>query len=169
MLEKNIEENEEPKSYFDLDNPIEDEYYKGIKNLIKCKNCGKIIKDPMMCKECQGAFCKKCTEETNGEHKCADPSFVENISANFLLKNLKYLCQNCKDEVKQEKIESHLKEGCIQNEKPSTLIEEIFRKKSLEPVTQEELKKLPGQSKNVNHVTCKIFLLNINWYLILLI
>ena len=49
MLEKRKDENDED-NFFDLDNPIEDEYYKGIKKLIKCSNCGKIVKDPMMCK-----------------------------------------------------------------------------------------------------------------------
>ena len=160
MLEKRYEKNDED-NYFDLDNPIEDEYYKGIKKLIKCNNCGKIIKDPMMCKECQAAFCKKCTEEINVQHKCKNPSFVENMSASFLLKSLKYLCQNCKVEVKQEQIEKHLEEGCVLNDKPTKLYDEIFRKKQLETVTNDEIKKLPEEKKDVNHITCKI---SFNYY-----
>jgi len=40
-----------------------DDYYKGIKSLIQCKYCNKILKDPMMCKECQGAYCNNCIDE----------------------------------------------------------------------------------------------------------
>ena len=155
MLEKRKDEDDED-NFFDLDNPIEDEYYKGIKKLIKCSNCDKIVKDPMMCKECQASFCKKCIEETNEQHKCKEPSFIENVSATFLLKNLKYLCQNCKVEVKQEQIEKHLDEGCASNDNPTKLYNEIYRTKQLETVSKDEIKKLPEEKKDVNHITCKI-------------
>ena len=157
MLEREIEEDEEDsKSYFDEDNPIEDEYYKGIKNLIQCKYCNKIIKDPMMCKDCQGGFCNKCISELNKKnHKCKKPSYVKNISAISLLKNIKYLCNNCKNEIKQENIETHLKEGCVKNENPTKLMDEIFRKKTLQKLTQDEIKNLSEEKENVNHLTCK--------------
>lgn len=154
MLEREIENDFE--QYFDENNPIEDDYYKGIKNLIQCKYCNKILKDPMMCKECQGAFCNNCIDELNrNNHKCKKPSYDKNKSAISLLKNVKYLCNNCKSEIKQENIETHLKEKCVKNENPTKLMDEIFRKKTLQKLNQDEITKLSDEKDNVNHLTCK--------------
>ena len=81
MLEKEIEDDLEP--YFDENNPIEDDYYKGIKSLIQCKYCNKILKDPMMCKECQGAYCNNCIDELNSDnHKCKKPLIIAKMKLN---------------------------------------------------------------------------------------
>ena len=48
-----LEDNDNSDIYFTDDCLIEDEYYNGIKDLIKCKFCHKILKDPMMCNDCQ--------------------------------------------------------------------------------------------------------------------
>jgi len=156
MLERDIEDIENIGPYFDENSPIEDEYYKGIKNLVVCNYCNKILKNPMMCIECQGAFCQKCTDElTDENHKCKKPTYSKNQGAIALLKNLKYLCNNCKNEIKQENIEAHLNEGCAKNENPTKLMDEIFRKKTLQKLTQDEIKKLSEEKKKVNHLTCK--------------
>jgi len=154
MLERDIEDIENIGPYFDENSPIEDEYYKGIKNLVVCNYCNKILKNPMMCIECQGAFCQKCTDElTDENHKCKKPTYSKNQGAIALLKNLKYLCNNCKNEIKQENIEAHLNEGCAKNENPTKLMDEIFRKKTLQKLTQDEIKKLSEEKKKVNHLT----------------
>ena len=97
-------------SYFDENSLIEDGYFNSIKSLITCKYCNKILKEPMMCNECQGKFCKNCIEELGKDnHKCESPVYIENTNAKSLLGTLKYLCKNCKSEIKGSDIENHLK------------------------------------------------------------
>ena len=147
---------EDITSYFDENSLIKDDYYNSIKNLIKCKYCNKILKEPMMCKECQLAICKNCIDNLNKDnHECENPVFTKNTQAISLLGTLKYLCQNCKGEIKGDDIENHLKNGCIKNNNPTKLIDAIFRKKVLTKLDKEEIKKLSEQKDKVNHLSSK--------------
>ena len=151
MLKGDIK-NLEP--YFDENNPIEDDCYNAIKDLIKCEYCAKILKDPMMCNECQRTYCNKCIDKLNSDnHDCKKLSFFQSMEAISLLNKLKYLCKNCKSEIKKENIETHLKEVCIKKENPSKLKNEIYKKKSLQKLTRDEIKKL--KKEKVKHKTCK--------------
>ena len=157
-------------SYFDKNILIEDDHYNSIKSIIQCKYCNKILKEPMMCKECLGAFCKNCIDELGkNNHKCESPVYVENTNAKALLGTLKYLCKNCKSEVKGSDIENHLKEGCEKNENPSKLMDCIFRKKSLTKLKQEEIKKLEDKKTNMYHISSKIFIFIIFSTLVILL
>lgn len=152
-----MKENQEDDVFFDDSCLIEDDYYSSIKELIKCKICKKILKEPMMCLGCQSAFCKNCTDNLNQEnHSCENPKYQENKTAISLLKTLKYLCKNCKSEVKAGDIENHLEKGCQKNENPTKYINEIFRKQSLIRLNHDEIKKLSENKKKVNHITSKI-------------
>ena len=151
-----MKEYQEEEFYFGDKDLIEDDYYNGIKDLIKCKYCHKILNEPMMCLKCQGTFCKKCTNELVMEtHQCENPTYVENKSAIFMLQNLKYLCPNCKTEIKQSDIEKHIKEGCNKVDNPTKLMDEIFRKKALRKVNKDDIKKLSEQKQNINYITSK--------------
>ena len=86
-------------------------------------------------------------------HKCENPKYAKSKQTIEILGKLKYLCKNCKKEIYQAYIEDHLKEGCIKNDKPIKLIDEIYRKKSLKKLNDDEIKKLPG--KNINHISGK--------------
>lgn len=144
--------------YFDEDSLIENEYYNSVKNMIECKYCQKIFKEPMMCMKCFGTFCKKCTEEMGNEcHECKDPKYVQNKQTIDLLGKLKYLCKNCNKEILKVDIEDHLKERCVKNENPTKLMDEIYRKKKLIKLNEDEIKKLYG--KKINHISCKNLLL----------
>ena len=161
MLEKQINDIE---SYFDENSLIENEYYNGIKDSIKCKYCNNILKEPMMCEKCQGAYCKKCTEGILNEihHKCENPSYIENKLAKTLLGNLKYLCKNCKREIKQSDIEKHLKTKCVKNDNPSKYIDELYRKQKLIKLDSDEIKKIPGNK--MNHISGKKLLFIFLYY-----
>ena len=148
------ESNKNLESYFDENSPIKDDFFNAFKNMIACRYCGEILKDPLICIECQESFCSKCTKELNKKiHQCIHPSFQKNISAISLLENVKYLCNNCKNVIPKKNIEKHLKDGCIKIENP--LINEIFRKESLQKLTDDELKNLSKEKNNINHLTCK--------------
>ena len=147
---------EDINSYFDENSLIEDDYYNNIKNLIKCKYCNKILKEPMMCKECLGSFCKNCIDELGKDnHKCKSPVYIENTNAKSLLGTLKYLCKNCKSEIKGSDIENHLKEGCISNRNMSKLFDAIYRKEKLRKLSPDEIKRLSNENFSVNHISCK--------------
>ena len=142
--------------YFDDDCLIHDEYYNSVKNLIKCNFCHKILQEPMMCLDCQSPFCKNCKDELeNFNHKCEKPTYVQNKNAISLIGQLKYLCKNCKTEVKELDIENHIKEGCLKNENPTKLINSIYRKKALKKLTQQEIKRITEENKKVNHISGK--------------
>ena len=159
MTEKN---NINVNSYFDEDCIIKNEYYNNVLKLIKCKFCDHIFREPMMCKTCQETFCKNCTKKLkkikNEIHPCKNPSFVNNINLNVILGKIKYLCKNCKKEIKQDDIESHTKEGCIQNEQPIKLMEYITRKNSIRKLNNDEKRILERKNIKINHISSKNFL-----------
>ena len=152
----------ENEPYIDDDCLIEDEYYNNVKDTIKCEYCKQILKQPMMCKECMKTFCNKCTKNSQKKkdkkdkkgHNCKKAKYTDNITANKIMSKLKYLCKNCKNEIKKEDIENHLKEGCETNENPSGFLDCIFRKKALRQLNQEEIKALNNKKKN--HLSGKI-------------
>ena len=147
---------EDITSYFDENSLLEDDYYNNIKNLIKCKYCNKILKEPMMCRECLGTFCLNCIEELGKDnHKCESPVYIENTNAKSLLGTLKYLCKNCKNEIKGKDIENHLKDGCKKNLNPSKLMDAIYRKEKLRKLSPGEIKKLSDENTKVNHISSK--------------
>ena len=158
MLEKRIEV-EEP--YFDDDCLIENEYYNDIKDIIKCNYCSQILKEPMICLSCQLPFCKKCTKNAakkkNIYHKCKKPKYDENKNVINTMAKLKYLCKNCKMEIKKENIEEHLKVGCEKNENETKYMDAIRRKKSLTKLSKEEIRNLGLRNKRMNHISGKIF------------
>ena len=159
--------------YIDDDCLIEDELYKDIKDTIKCKYCNEILKEPMMCIVCGESFCNNCIKkmqkDKKNSHKCKKAKYVKNQNTIKLMGKLKYLCKNCKYEIKKEDIENHLKEGCEKNENPSKLMDCIFRKKSLTKLKQEEIKKLEDKKTNMYHISSKIFIIIIFSALVILL
>ena len=92
------------ESYFDENSPIKDDFFNAFKNLISCRYCGEILKDPLNCIECQGSFCSKCTKELNKKnHNGYIHHSKKNIIAISLLENVKYLCNNCKNVIPKKK------------------------------------------------------------------
>lgn len=150
---------EDMTSYFDENSLIEDEFYKSYQNLIKCKYCNKILKDPMMCQKCETGFCKNCIDELDQDnHKCEKPVYVQNLNAKYLLGKLTYLCKNCKAEIKGADIENHLKEGCVKNENPTKFMNAIYRKEALRKLNQSEITELNNIKNKVNHISGKILI-----------
>ena len=150
--------------YIDDDCLIEDEVYNAIKDTIKCQYCHQILKNPVMCNICCEAFCNNCVKkmqkDKKNRHKCKRAKYIKNQNIIKTMGKLKYLCKNCKNEIKQEDIENHLKDGCERNVNPSKLMDCIFRKKLLTKLNKEELKKLKDEKKKIHHITSKIFIIN---------
>jgi hypothetical protein len=154
-----MKENVKDNLYFDEDCLIEDDYYRSIKSMIICGFCNKTLKEPMMCSQCQGGFCKACTEKfkkKNDKHKCKKPKYKPYLNISSILGKIKYLCKNCKYEIKQEDIENHLKNGCEKNENPTKLLGVTYKKNLLKKLNEEEKSKLSENSGNVSHISGKI-------------
>jgi len=138
----------EKEEYFSDDCIVEDNLYLGIKDMIICPLCNKILKEPYMCSECQNVYCKKCLEDYSNLKKCPkdekNTKFIHSIAKNDLLSKLKYKCKNCLKEVVQTDIKAHLESNCESNnnnyESEKTLAEIIQTKKELIKLSKEEMK-----------------------------
>ena len=139
---------------------IDDDTYREIKDLIKCNKCNKILKEPMLCKSCQTTYCKSCIEDWSQNYNhcpnnCENPEYVKSIDKSALLSTLKFLCNNCKEEVKYNNVESHLKLGCQTNQTTSKLFQTITKKKKLRKLTSEEVQRVKDEGEKINHLSSK--------------
>ena len=107
------------KDYFPEESVVKDSIYMMMKDTIICKLCNKIIKNPMMCTNCQKTYCKNCLNNwvNTCPNNCENPNYVENKSAIDILSKLKYECQNCGKQIKSKDINSHLDSNCIKKSK----------------------------------------------------
>ena len=135
------------EEYFSDDNIIEEGYYIGIKDLITCPLCSKIIKDPYMCNICQKNYCKKCLEKDYKLKTCPNEkiqtTFSPYINFNTLISKVQYRCKNCLNIVVQSDIKTHLESNCKKAErvkKEKTLAEIIQTKKGLIKLSPKEVK-----------------------------
>ena len=135
------------EEYFSDDFIIEDGYYIGIKDLILCPLCCKILKEPYICNECQKVYCKKCLEKDYRLKICPEnkiqTKFSPDVNSNRLISNLKYRCRNCLEIVVQSDIKTHLESNCRKAErviKEKTLSEIIQTKKELIKLSLNEVK-----------------------------
>ena len=134
---------------------IEDEVYAGIKDIIKCKYCFKILKEPMICRDCQNVYCKACIDKKPNICKCKNPDYVPSIDKKAVLSMLKYRCKNCKKEVKYNEVESHLNKGCKKNLTETKLIEQIYKKKKLKKLSYDEIGEITNKGQKINHLSSK--------------
>ena len=146
--------------YIDDDCVIKDENYFMIKSLILCELCNKILKSPMMCSSCQKNFCKDCIEkwEDNYAHcpnKCNNPTYIKNNDKLAILSLLKFICKNCKEEVKYNDIQTHVNSNCNRNENQSKLSDILYKKKRLKQLTKEEMYYIKQRKGKITYITSK--------------
>ena len=138
---------------------IQDDVYSGIKDIIKCKLCSKILKEPMICRECQNVYCKTCIDKSANKKKicpnCQNPDYVPSIDKKTVLSMLKFRCKNCKNEIKYNDVESHLNTGCKKNVTENKLIEQIYKKKELKKLTPDEIEEVRNKGHKINHLSSK--------------
>lgn len=160
----------ENKPYITDDCVIKDETYFGFQNLVKCDICQKILKDPMMCKNCQKVFCKSCIEREKScpNKNCMENEFVESKDKKVMLSMLKFLCSNCKEEIKYEDVEKHLSSGCKKRENELRLSDSFYKRKALKKLTPEEIAEARNKGHKIYQLSGKIkILFKFNIYLYL--
>ena len=146
--------------YITDDCVIENETYLDIKDCIKCGLCKKILKDPIICKNCQNNYCKVCIDKwklikKECPNRCQEPYYDKSADKPFILSMLKFLCRNCKEEVKYNDIESHLRSRCKTINNPSKLYDVIYKKKKLKKLSSDEVEKVKKEGHNINHISSK--------------
>ena len=78
---------------------------------------------------------------------------------------LTFLCRNCKEEIKYDDVESHLKSGCKTVLNPSTLFDFIYRKKILKKLESAAVARIKKEGHEINHISSKIkYIILINSY-----
>lgn len=151
----------EDNAYINDDCILENEAYKIFKDKIICDLCKKILKEPIICKNCQQNYCKVCIDEwKKKENKCPNncnkPDYAKSVDKPGILAMLTFLCRNCKEEIKYNDVESHLKSGCKKVKNPTKLIDFIYRKRKLYKLTKDEVKKVKEEGHTIRHISSKI-------------
>ena len=150
---------------------IENEAYQIFKDKIKCDLCHKILKDPIICKKCQNNYCKICIDKWKKKNKkkcpnnCKKADYDKSADKPGILAMLTFLCRNCKEEIKYDDVESHLKSGCKTVLNPSTLFDFIYRKKILKKLESAAVARIKKEGHEINHISSKIkYIILINSY-----
>ena len=131
---------------------IKDDSYKLIKDIIYCQECKNILKEPMFCINCQNICCKNCIKN----NCCINPNYILSKDKVHTLSILKFLCKNCKKEIKYDDVQSHLNSKCETNKNPTKYMDLIYNKKEkkLRKLDKDEIKTLTN--KPINHLSSKL-------------
>ena len=131
---------------------IKDDSYKSIKDIIYCQECKNILKEPMFCINCQNICCKNCIKN----NCCINPNYILSKDKVHTLSILKFLCKNCKKEIKYDDVQSHLNSKCETNKNPTKYMDLIYNKKEkkLRKLDKDEIKTLTN--KPINHLSSKL-------------
>ena len=153
-----MEENNE-NEYFCDECIIQDANFLAFNSLMKCHICNKILKNPMMCVNCQGIFCKKCIEKWQEKNEkcpnnCNQPNYAQNKDKIALLSMIKYKCKNCKEIVNYYDVDYHLGLKCG-NAKENRLVDIIYKKRKLNRLTDDEVKQIKESKIPINYLTSK--------------
>ena len=146
------------EDYFPEESVVKDSIYMLMKDTITCSLCNKIIKNPMMCTNCQKTYCKNCLNNwvNTCPNNCANPQYIKSLGVIDILSKLKYECQNCGKQIKSEDIKSHLDSNCVKIlKKAKTLAEEFKTKKTLRKLTTEEAEKMRNEGKEISYLSSK--------------
>ena len=79
------------------DTVIEDTIFSVFKDSVICPLCSNILINPVMCMNCQSAYCKKCIDEWSEKdkkcpNKCENPNYKKSIEKINILSKLKFKC-----------------------------------------------------------------------------
>ncbi len=105
---------DEEEPFFEEQDIVNQEYYKGIKSMVNCPICLNIIEDPVQCDKCQHYFCSECIKQLNKcPFRCENNSYIPSLNCKNLLSELKIKCK-CGKEFGYDFIKKHKEEECSQ-------------------------------------------------------
>ena len=137
------------------DTVVEDAIYLGFKDSVICPICSNILINPVMCMNCQNAYCQKCIDgwskkDNKCPNRCENPNYKKNIEKNNILSKLKFKCQKCGEEILYNNVKSHL-ESCNPNSNSvknnNNAQNNNTRTKRLKKLTKKELDTMKQKEK----------------------
>ena len=133
---------------------IHDTFYESFKESIICSICNNIFINPVMCMNCQNAYCKKCTQNWSLKNKncpngCNSPNYQRSLAKNDILSKLNFKCTQCGNEILYDNIEKHY-DSCKKNAQINP-----FRKSKIEKLSNEEMEKLIKKGDALTNITSK--------------
>ena len=145
---------------------IKDDLYNIFKNSIECSLCLNILINPVMCLNCQNAFCKKCIDNWSKKsqqcpNRCDNPNYQKSIGKNDILSKLKFKCKGCDNPIPYDNIRKHYSECCpdkIPEEKETNKIVEnnnTQKQSKFEKLSREEIELLKNKGNDITYITGK--------------
>ena len=142
------------ENYINEDTIIEDDIYSNFKDSVICGICSNILIKPIMCMNCQNAYCQKCINDWSKRdnrcpYHCENPSYKKSIEKSNILSKLKFKCDKCDGEILYDNVKKH-SEIC-KSEKVQKI--NIARLKKLD---RNEVKGINDkEKKDITYITCK--------------
>ena len=137
------------------DTVVEDAIYSVFKDSVICPICSNILINPVMCMNCQNAYCQKCIDgwskkDNKCPNRCENPNYKRSIEKINILSKLKFKCQKCGEEILYDNVKNHT-ESC----NPSNNSEKSnnntgnnnVRTKRLKKLTKKELDTMKQKEK----------------------
>ena len=149
--------------FINEDTIVKDDVYKNFKESLTCPLCLHILMDPVMCSNCQIAFCKKCIEDFSKKNDkcpnyCANPNYKNSIGKNEILSELKVKCENCNSIISYNNAKDHQK-FCNKKKDNNNInknnIIENKKEKNMQRLTLDEVSKYKQKGKSVTLITGK--------------
>ena len=142
---------------------IKDALYECFKDSIICPICSEIIVRPVMCMNCQKAYCKRCIEHWNNmknycPNKCNNPEYKKCILVGNILSKLNFKCKDCSNIVNYDKMERHALSKCETIEVNYKLINHdlnsdgIFKKVKIQTKDRKKLYSQPQTKMKSNYI-----------------
>ncbi|OUM70475.1 hypothetical protein PIROE2DRAFT_1339 [Piromyces sp. E2] len=83
---------------FEEKDVVNREFYRGIKNMIKCSVCLNIAQNPVQCDKCQQCFCSQCVKDlSHCPFNCGSHQFIPSLMCQQLLSKLIIRCECGRD------------------------------------------------------------------------
>lgn len=148
--------------YINIDTIENKNSYELIKDSITCHICTEIMIRPVMCMNCQHAYCKRCIEHWNNNknycpNKCPNPIYRYSVLVGNLLSSLEIRCKDCGILIHYDNMEKHVLSKCDTIEikypiKKESNSDGIFKKiptKELDEIKFYEQPKMSMKSKTL--------------------
>ena len=112
---------EEYEEYVNEQTLIKDSVFESLpKDLILCKKCQNLMKEPVLCINCMKYYCKKCIDEWKSRdqtcpNNCQNPIFRDIIENDRLINSLNFRCtKGCGAILSIKEMKKHYSSNCLE-------------------------------------------------------
>ena len=139
---------------------VKNNIYLAFKDSVTCPLCSNILIEPIMCKNCQYVYCKKCIDEYSKKenkcpNKCENPEYVTAINRKNTLTKLSFECNKCGQEFNYEKILEHVDKCTSTYKKQKTPKSTNIGEPKLKRLTQKQIESIRKNKKEILTIKSK--------------